>query len=173
MLTHPVKFPFWEKTGGPGENPFTTFGRVYTNSSHMRSDVRYRARTHDLGTETSVVGGRRLDDGGSWCWVKSRQAYITVDAQRFLLHRYILWTTFFTVTTFHTWTNFFWNAEVSLGTHMTGWCTRIVSVRSSRAIFVWSTTFGTMSTNRTFVGSFVWATSRTVVCRLTFSTWSR
>ena len=36
----------------------TTFGRVLTNSSHVRSDVRYRARTHDLsGGRTSL---RRL-----------------------------------------------------------------------------------------------------------------
>ena len=32
----------------------TTFGSVLTNSSHVRSDVRYRARTHDLN------GGRIL-----------------------------------------------------------------------------------------------------------------
>ena len=36
----------------------TTFGRVLTNSSHVRSDVRYRARSHDLsGGRTSL---RRL-----------------------------------------------------------------------------------------------------------------
>ena len=40
----------WEETGECGENPrLTTFGRVSMNSSHVRSDVRYRAGTHDLG----------------------------------------------------------------------------------------------------------------------------
>ena len=39
----------------------TTFGRVLTNSSHVRSDVRYRARTHDLsGGRPSARGFRRL-----------------------------------------------------------------------------------------------------------------
>ena len=36
----------WEETGEPGENP--RLSAVLTNSSHVRSDVRYRARTHDL-----------------------------------------------------------------------------------------------------------------------------
>ena len=36
----------------------TTFGRVLTNSSHVRSEARYRAQTHDLsGGRTSL---RRL-----------------------------------------------------------------------------------------------------------------
>ena len=39
----------------------TTFGRVLTNSSQVRSDVRYRARTHDLsGARTSLRQHRRL-----------------------------------------------------------------------------------------------------------------
>ena len=50
--------------GRKPENPKKThdFRKVLMNSSHVRSDARYRARTRDLGGQTCDVRGRHLDN---------------------------------------------------------------------------------------------------------------
>ena len=54
----------------------TTFGRVLTNSSHVRSEARYRDRTHDLsGGRTSL---RRLNHRSPLFLSKSISSFFSV-----------------------------------------------------------------------------------------------
>ena len=50
--------------GRKPENPKKTndFRKVLMNSSHVRSDARYRGRTRDLGGQTCDVRRRHLDN---------------------------------------------------------------------------------------------------------------
>ena len=51
----PCQLSLWEELNRRTRRKPTTFGRVLTNSSQVRSEIRYRTRTHDLsGGRTSL-----------------------------------------------------------------------------------------------------------------------